>query len=174
MSFRHMQVMFTSSSGKVLEPNNFRFDASVGGTALDRDGYEDSNIMKIGPGEKITYLYRLVNFSSSVEMISTITFCLFSRVAEGLSLDSHAAKCAELFGVPMRIVERAQRVSHLLSTHELGQLLDEGMSEAERLELEEAEVVCRRFLKWDLKAEADSEDDGVKAKLGHILGRDFD
>lgn len=74
----------------------------------------------------------------------------------------------------MRIVERAQRVSHLLSTHDLGQLLDEGMSEAERLELEEAEVICRRFLKWDLKAEADREDDGVKAKLGHVLGRDFD
>jgi len=98
----------------------------------------------------------------------------FSRVAEGLSLDSHAAKCAELFGVPTRIVDRAQYVSHLLSTHELGGLLDEGMGDAERLELEEAEVVCRRFLEWDLKAEAEREDDRVKMKLGQVLGRDSD
>jgi DNA mismatch repair protein MSH5 len=34
----------------------------------------------------------------------------FNRVAEGLSLDSHAAKCAEIFGVPTRIVQRAQHV----------------------------------------------------------------
>lgn len=77
MSFRHMQVMFTSSSGKVLEPNNLRVDASVGGTPLDRDGYEDRNIRKIGPGEKITYLYRLIHFSSSVQMIFTTTYFLF-------------------------------------------------------------------------------------------------
>jgi len=65
-------------------------------------------------------------------------------------------------------------VSYLLSTHELGQLLDEGMSEAERLDLAEAEVVCRRFLQWDLKAEAEKEDGRVKMKLGDVLGRDPD
>lgn len=32
------------------------------------------------------------------------------RVAEGLSLDSHAAKCAEMFGIPLRLVRRAQYV----------------------------------------------------------------
>jgi DNA mismatch repair protein MSH5 len=99
---------------------------------------------------------------------------IFSRVAEGLSLDSHATKCAEICGLPTRIVERAQHVIHLLSTHELGQLLDEDMSEAERLELEEAEVVCRRFLAWDLKAEAEMEDNKVNMKLGHVLGRASD
>lgn len=53
VSFRHMQVMFTSSTGEVLEPNNLRANARIGGTSIDR---EDGNI--IGPGEKITYLYR--------------------------------------------------------------------------------------------------------------------
>ncbi|KAF8798995.1 hypothetical protein BYT27DRAFT_7177307 [Phlegmacium glaucopus] len=155
VSFRHVQVMFTSSAGKVLEPSDFCVDASVSGASLDGDGHEDRDIIerKVGPGEKITYLY---------------------RVAEGLSLDSHAAKCAELFGVPTRMMKRAQYVTHVLSTHELGRLLDEGMSEAECLELEEAEVVCRRFLGWDLKAEAEREDGRVKMKLGQVLGRDSD
>ena len=53
VSFRHMQVMFTSSTGKVMEPNNFRVNARVGGTSIDG---EDRNM--IWSGEKITYLYR--------------------------------------------------------------------------------------------------------------------
>ena len=65
-------------------------------------------------------------------------------------------------------------MSHLLETYELGRLLDEGMNEEERLDLAEAEEVCRRFLKWDLKAEAEREDGRVKAKLGHVLGIDSD
>ena len=56
VSFRHMQVMFTSSAGEVLDPNTFRVNGGVGGTSIDEDGHEDRNI--IGPGEKITYLYR--------------------------------------------------------------------------------------------------------------------
>lgn len=34
------------------------------------------------------------------------------RVAEGLSLDSHAGKCAALCGLPLRIVERAKYVRY--------------------------------------------------------------
>ena len=56
VSFRHMQVMFTSSAGEVLEPNNFCLNAGFGGTSIDGVGHEDRDI--IGPGEKITYLYR--------------------------------------------------------------------------------------------------------------------
>lgn len=37
-----------------------------------------------------------------------------SRVAEGLSLESQAAKCAEIFGIPSRIVKRAQYVTSVL------------------------------------------------------------
>jgi DNA mismatch repair protein MSH5 len=61
VSFRHMQIMFTSSAGEVLEPNNLCVNAGVGGTSMDGDGHEDRNI--IGPGEKITYLYRSFLFS---------------------------------------------------------------------------------------------------------------
>ena len=107
-------------------------------------------------------------------MYSIDILLLFSRVAKGLSLNSHAAKCAEICGVPARMVERAQYVSQLLVTHELDELLDEGMSEVERLDLAEAEEVCRRFLRWDLKAEAKREDGRVKVKLGHVLGRESD
>ncbi|KAH7877977.1 uncharacterized protein C8R40DRAFT_878832 [Lentinula edodes] len=84
---------------------------------------------------------------------------------EGLSMDSHAAKCAELFGIPPRLVQRAQYVSQLLSSYEIGRLLDERMSEKEVLELEEAEAICRRFLGWNLTV----DNVGVKKKLGEVL-----
>ncbi|KAJ3865547.1 muts domain V-domain-containing protein [Lentinula novae-zelandiae] len=90
-----------------------------------------------------------------------------NSVMEGLSMDSHAAKCAELFGIPPRLVQRAQYVSHLLSSYEIGRLLDERMSEKEVLELEEAEAICRRFLGWNLT----ENNVGVKEKLGEVLGR---
>ncbi|KAF9554712.1 hypothetical protein CPC08DRAFT_744416 [Agrocybe pediades] len=153
VSFRHMQVMFTSSTGAELESSalhNTHAGRDTSPTSVSRD--EDMNSVRVGPTEKITYLY---------------------RVAEGLSLESHAAKCAEIFGVPTRIVKRAQYVTNLLSTHKLNLLLDEGMTEAERLELEDAEAVCRRFLAWDLKADAEQElgEGYVKRKLGEVLGR---
>jgi DNA mismatch repair protein MSH5 len=44
-------------------------------------------------GESITYLYRAVN---------------------GLALESYAARCAELFGVPAHVVQRAQYVTFVL------------------------------------------------------------
>ncbi|KAF4617915.1 hypothetical protein D9613_005905 [Agrocybe pediades] len=149
VSFRHMQVMFTSSTGAELESSalhNTHAGRDTSPTSVSRD--EDMNSVRVGPTEKIT-------------------------VAEGLSLESHAAKCAEIFGVPTRIVKRAQYVTNLLSTHKLNLLLDEGMTEAERLELEDAEAVCRRFLAWDLKADAEQElgEGYVKRKLGEVLGR---
>ena len=71
VSFRHMQVMFTSSAGEVLEPNNFCVNAGVGGTSIDEDGHEIRNI--IGPGEKITYLYRSFLFFLLEHMPSSDT-----------------------------------------------------------------------------------------------------
>ncbi|KAG6907883.1 hypothetical protein DXG01_007047 [Tephrocybe rancida] len=144
ISFRHMEVMFTASDGSLLP---------IGAdTDTDTDAATDgAGVRCVGVGEKITYLY---------------------RVAEGLSLDSHAAKCAEMFGVPSRLVQRAQYVSHLLSTHELGRLLDEGMTEEERLDLQDAEAVCRRFLAWDL--DAPDQDADAKTMLARCLGRKQD
>ncbi|KAF8627457.1 hypothetical protein AX17_006270 [Amanita inopinata Kibby_2008] len=138
IAFRHMQIMFTSSTGSVLTDDEM----------ASNDGY-----FAIRPGEKITYLY---------------------RVAEGLSLESHAAKCAEIFGIPSRVVQRAQYVSRLISTHELGKLLDEGMTEKEQLDLEDAEDVCRRFLSWDLEDNRVLVKGGVKVKLAEVLGRNLD
>ncbi|KAJ3837138.1 muts domain V-domain-containing protein [Lentinula raphanica] len=148
ISFLHMQVMFTSRDGKIIEtenPGNSISSRSLSTTpSTARPG---SAATQEEPREEITYLY---------------------RVMEGLSLDSHAAKCAELFGIPSRLVQRARYVSQLLSTYEIGRLLDERMSEKEAAELEEAESICRRFLCWNL-----SENVGeVKQKLGQVLGRE--
>jgi len=61
--------------------------------------------------------------------------------------------------------------SHLLSTHELGQLLDEEMTEEETDDLKEAEIVCRRFLAWNLE-QTEKENASVKGKLAEVLGRE--
>ncbi|RDB18026.1 MutS 5 [Hypsizygus marmoreus] len=145
ISFCHMQVMFTSIDGSVIEANQSTDTSESDETAQAWPG----TVRRVGAGEKITYLY---------------------RVAEGLSLDSHAAKCAEIFGVPARLVARAQYVSDLISAHELGILLDEEMSEKERLDLEDAEAVCRRFIAWDLDKD---QGEHVKEKLTRTLGRDM-
>ncbi|KAJ7935731.1 DNA mismatch repair protein MutS [Mycena leptocephala] len=143
ITFLHMQVMFTSSSGQILDPNSPH--RLVKPTLDSAAGSQDAHDAR--KGEKITYLY---------------------RVAEGLSLDSHAAKCAEIFGVPSRIVQRAQHVSHLISTHELGKLLDEEMTDKEREDLADAEAVCRKFLQWNLEGDGGGN---VKGRLAEVLGR---
>ncbi|GAW05700.1 dna mismatch repair protein msh5 [Lentinula edodes] len=147
ISFLHMQVMFTAArDGSLLEPGspgNSLTSRSLSAT-LSATKPSSSVATQEGLREEITYLY---------------------RVMEGLSMDSHAAKCAELFGIPPRLVQRAQYVSQLLSSYEIGRLLDERMSEKEVLELEEAEAICRRFLGWNLTV----DNVGVKKKLGEVL-----
>ena len=64
--------------------------------------------------------------------------------------------------------------SHLLSMHELGALLDEEMTAEERVDLEDAEEVCRRFLAWDLEASRGDATVNVKDKLAEVLGRDVE
>ena len=138
---------------------------------------------RTGPGEEITYLYR----SSNITYKEFINLKPKSRVAAGLSLESHAARCAERFGIPFRIVQRAQYVrqamwhtisaddlsycSQLILVHELEKLLDEDMTEDEKAELEDAETVCRRFLAWDLEDREGLRECDVKAKLAEVLGK---
>lgn len=61
ISFCHMQVMFTSIDGVVLDGGS-----SAGSNGTPRSGVEFAsqdgreNVRKVGPGEKITYLYRWV------------------------------------------------------------------------------------------------------------------
>ncbi|KAJ7016657.1 DNA mismatch repair protein MutS [Mycena alexandri] len=148
ITFLHMQVMFTSSTGQLLDSNSPHH--LVKPTLNSASTTCQDAALGVKKGEKITYLY---------------------RVAEGLTLDSHAAKCAEIFGVPSRIVQRAQHVSHLISTHELGKLLDEEMTDKEREDLADAEAVCRKFLQWDLEGDGGGN---VKGRLADVLGRKDD
>jgi DNA mismatch repair protein MSH5 len=124
------------------------------------------------------------------------------RAVRGLSLESHAARCAQLFGVPAHVVQRAQYVTYvpydklyckdlddhdpvpsflafvairreLLSLHELPKLLDEAISEEEQLEMDLASAVCERFLEWDLETQEASSGQ-VRARLAPVLGQDVD
>lgn len=61
--------------------------------------------------------------------------------------------------------------SELLVQHELGKLLEEKMTDEERLDLQAAEEVARRFLEWDLTSDEAVYQTGVKAQLAKVLGR---
>jgi len=52
-----------------------------------------------------------------------------------------------------------------MARHELGQLLDEDLTDSEKTELEEAEAVCRAFVAWDLSNDVTD----VKDRLAKIL-----
>ncbi|KAI0802089.1 muts domain V-domain-containing protein [Irpex lacteus] len=139
VTFVHMQVMLTSDQGDVLNPDDVEDDAEEG------PGVQEGAMIR---ADQITYLY---------------------RVASGLSLNSFAATCALLFGLPRQVVQRARHVTHLLSIHELGRLLDEDMSEKERSEFEVAEEVCRKFLAWDLNSAREELGGSIKDKLKEVV-----
>lgn len=64
--------------------------------------------------------------------------------------------------------------STLLANHDVTRLLDECMTPAQKVELDEAEAVCRRFMAWnlmDFDVDANAARGGVKAKLAEVLGR---
>ncbi|OSD07423.1 hypothetical protein PYCCODRAFT_1463684 [Trametes coccinea BRFM310] len=142
ITFLHMQVLLASVFHEPIVPAD-----SIDVADEDKD---DENRTVLARGDKITYLY---------------------KVANGFSLHSHAITCAELFGVPRRVTQRASHVSQLLARHEICQLLDEDMSDSERHSLEEAEEVCRRFLAWDLSPLNQKRDEPVREALARILGR---
>ncbi|KII86749.1 hypothetical protein PLICRDRAFT_164045 [Plicaturopsis crispa FD-325 SS-3] len=151
ITFVHMEIMFTSDRGELLD---IKSAPNTSGQFSDDEDDEDLPARVIAPGEKVTYLY---------------------RVAPGLALASHAAQCAALFGIPKRVVERAQHVTRLLTTNELRLLLDEAMTAEEERDLEDAEAMCRRYLAWDFSAEdGDVGSGGVRAKMAEVLGRALD
>ncbi|KIP05169.1 hypothetical protein PHLGIDRAFT_74704, partial [Phlebiopsis gigantea 11061_1 CR5-6] len=152
ITFIHMQAMITSDDGKLLGMSGTEEYLQEDRTPEESDADPDA---RLPPGQRITYLY---------------------RVGKGLGLNSHAAVCAELFGIPRAVVRRAQYVrqeiwlSQLLRNHELGTLLDEEMTEDEKIELQVAEEVCRRFLACDLEGKRDGVD--AKSLLAQVLERD--
>lgn len=124
------------------------FSSSSTGKPLAPIPGVDVPVVGTRPGDKITYLY---------------------RVTKGLTNHSHAARCAELCGLPHSVVERAEHVSALFTAHELEKLLDEDMTEEEARELEEAEAIGRKFLAWNLDDET-VVDRPPKDIVAEILG----
>ncbi|TFY68394.1 hypothetical protein EVG20_g3567 [Dentipellis fragilis] len=150
ITFVHMEVMFTMEDGEVIMGDDNGDDNGDNDSTSTTERGTRPPRRQVLRGEKITYLY---------------------RVALGLSTHSHAARCAELYGIPAEIIERAQYVSQLLSDHDIPQLLDEEMTDNERRELVEAEEIGRRFLAWDLRAQMQPGQPDVKERLAEILGR---
>ena len=98
IAFLHMQVMFEKEDATFggRQTSFGRLDTAASRYETPFNGRETPASRLTTPlpsaparGEKITYLY---------------------RVAEGLSLNSHAAQCAEIFGLPAEICARAQYV----------------------------------------------------------------
>ncbi|OCB88935.1 hypothetical protein A7U60_g3890 [Sanghuangporus baumii] len=149
ITFLHMQILLPDLPE--IEDDE---DADA---TVDVDDTVEIARRQLRQGETITYLY---------------------RVAQGLSLESHAARCAQMFGLPPSIVRRAEYVSNLFSTHNITRLLDEEMKPEEIEDLAQAEEVCRRFLEWNLSEAANDETldsvEAVKAKLAWVLGRTED
>ncbi|KAG2129489.1 DNA mismatch repair protein MutS [Suillus clintonianus] len=144
ITFLHMQVLFTSSKGNLLNPGDMSISGDSESTYHERP--EPTSV--VAPGEKITYLY---------------------RVSPGLSRNSHAAQCAMMFGLPSRIAQRAQYVSKLLGDHELGQLLEEKMTAEEQENIKAAGIATYKFLAMDLTN--DSYEKDIKLGLVEALGR---
>jgi len=88
ITFVHMEIMFTTRGGEII----------------------DADSTRVTKGESITYLYRLVSSNFSWEIPDD---GMLHRAENGLALESHAARCAQLFGVPAHIVQRAQYVTYV-------------------------------------------------------------
>ncbi|OJA09631.1 hypothetical protein AZE42_01410 [Rhizopogon vesiculosus] len=143
ITFSHMQVLFTSSKGNILNPGDASISEDSGPTNHER--VESTSV--VPPGEKITYLY---------------------RVSPGLSCNSHAAQCATMFGLPSRTVQRAHK---LLNDHELAQLLEEKMTAEEQENIKVAGIAAYKFLAMDLTNDQASPKTGIKSRLAEALGR---
>ncbi|KAK3906216.1 muts domain V-domain-containing protein [Staphylotrichum tortipilum] len=100
------------------------------------------------PADKVTFLYRLV---------------------PGVSTQSLGILCAAAHGMPADMVRRAEEIMALLEAGEdLAVALAE-VSEEEKRRLEEAELVARRFLAWDIPTEG-PELENIREQLEVVLG----
>ena len=90
------------------------------------------------------------------------------RLAPGVARTSHACECAEHFGVPSSVVNRAQYISNSLTTFNIAAILDQAMTQEDVDELEAAEKIARRFIEWDLAEGVNN----VMEKLNTIMAED--
>ncbi|KAJ7610685.1 DNA mismatch repair protein MutS [Mycena rosella] len=155
ITFLHMQVMFTSSSGHILDAASPQHLAKPTLEPPPTGAWGPARRSRISTGKHPKRVLRTLMLIRAFCRV----FLIYS-VAEGLSLDSHAAKCAEIFGVPARIVQRAQ---HVRCVYDFAEMTDK-----ERADLEDAEAVCRRFLQWNLEGDGGGN---VKVRLAEVLGR---
>ncbi|KDE06931.1 hypothetical protein MVLG_02818 [Microbotryum lychnidis-dioicae p1A1 Lamole] len=123
IGFAHMQIIVNNSTVTTSRPN------SVKGVRTTGRGTSSSGSTC---SAEVTYLF---------------------KVMPGLSLNSHAAACASLFGVDDRTIERAIQVTELIQKFEIATLVNEALSEEEADDLRESELIARRFLEWDLESE---------------------
>ena len=95
-------------------------------------------------------------------------------MAPGLCLKSYAFHCAESFGIPVNIVERALEVSAAISSYNVHEIMDPEMTPEDEKELLEAEQIVRRLLEVDFDA-PDERGNPVSAmkKLADVLGEDY-
>lgn len=95
-------------------------------------------------------------------------------MAPGLCLKSYAFHCAESFGIPAKIVDRALEVSTAISLYNIHEIMDPEMTEDDEKELLEAEQIVRRLLQMDFDA-SDASEGQVSSmkKLADILGEDY-
>lgn len=114
VAFVNMQIMFatvqeipTANSKPSTSPRSFEYNGKARQTSSDDSSVDATRTAR--PGEKITYLYRSVSVHCSLMVEMLKSYC---RVAPGLSLRSHAAQCAELYGLPKPVVERAQYIRY--------------------------------------------------------------
>ncbi|KAM0790292.1 hypothetical protein ACM66B_005594 [Microbotryomycetes sp. NB124-2] len=106
------------------------------------------------------------------------------RVAPGTASTSHALTCAALFGIPSRVLDRAQFVTNALSTFDMDSVVNETLDdnetrasafidERDRKEVEQCEMVAKRLIDWDLDDEEWADEDvqvsKIRTKLADIL-----
>lgn len=142
----------------------------------------------VRPGEKIAFLYRLITlrlFCCSLSESRLLQRCswLGARLARGAMRRTVWAPTTHRRASQIRKVRtKLQRLtdlqlyhtaSHLLASHDLEALLDEGMADEEVADLENAEVICKRFLALDFSNDREEFKDviGIKTAIAEVLGR---
>lgn len=110
ITFLHMQILLPDIENVDNGDERSSFGVPDDADMVDAVGDEDENrtSIMVRKGETITYLYRSAFLTSNKAESS----CRFS-VARGLSLGSHAASCAQMFGLRPSLVRRARYVRYV-------------------------------------------------------------
>ena len=89
-----------------------------------------------------------------------------------MATSSHASACAALCGIDSKIVNRAEEITNLLASFEIDQIIAQGLSEEEKVDLRSSEMIARRFIEWEIPGEDDVEVEELVTKIREILRED--